>query len=290
MKTPLLFLLLLVGNHLFAAEETDRIGLYFWKHARTMKSCHINGDLDDGSQASEPGQKFQVIEIIKDSAIIKILDYTKKKDDKTLELSPKFFVYNYKADRTVYTNSATENRMARAYGANQLYFKIPVIDLDKYAVREEIIKASLAAGIINFPFKYRPQKDNKDFTGSFNFGAGVGYTFSHKSWRTFTHSVLSGYSISNIVLDAASVTKNAEKLESTNNFTAFSFSLGYMVQYDKVQAGIFLGWDNISKITHNEFNWVYQGKPWISVGFGLAIFSGEKVKAGTDIEQPENLQ
>jgi hypothetical protein len=49
-------------------------------------------------------------------------------------------------------------------------------------------------------------------------------------------------------------------------------------KYQKVQAGIFIGWDRIGKLNQREFKWQYQGKSWISVGFGFAIFSGQKEK------------
>jgi hypothetical protein len=77
-------------------------------------------------------------------------------------------------------------------------------------------------------------------------------------------------------------------LASTNNFTAFSFSLGILAEYQRVQAGIFLGWDRIGKLNQREFDWQYQGKPWISVGFGFAIFSGQKEKTEKNPEASQD--
>jgi len=51
-----------------------------------------------------------------------------------------------------------------------------------------------------------------------------------------------------------------------------------MVEYQNIQAGVFVGWDHIGRINQNTYGWIYQSKPWISVGFGYAIFTKEKSK------------
>ncbi|MEM8907938.1 MAG: hypothetical protein AAGD05_08850, partial [Bacteroidota bacterium] len=144
---------------------------------------------------------------------------------------------------------------------------------------------SLAFGIINFPFKARFAEDRFDFSGAFNFGAAIGYKFKHKSYRKFNFSVLTGYSISTVVLDSVSVRQNAKDLSATNNFTAFSFSTGLLFEYEKVQAGIFLGWDFLNRINQDRYGWKYQGTPWLSVGFGYSIFSNEKEMGDTQKTQ-----
>jgi len=192
--------------------------------------------------------------------------------------TPDFYKYNFWGNKNNYDNLSSEKINSRDYGEFQAYFKVSLADVEEFSRRESYIAGSLTAGIINFPFKYRPQKDKVDFSGAFNFGAGIGYTFRHKSYHKTTHSIISGYSISNIVLDSSNTVRNQNKLASTNNFTSLSISLGYLIQHQTVQAGIFIGFDQISKINQDQYGWVYQGQPWISIGFGLAIFSGQNEK------------
>lgn len=259
-------------------------GLYAWKESVPMQPCRLSDGVNaKGSDSkplplvvSLPGQKFRALKVINRHVIIKILDYTFKEKD-TLKPLPDFFRYNFHGSQDTYKTFSRAGTDLRNYEDSQLYFKISVDTLEAYAREEKMINGALTCGVISFPFKFRPQKIGQDFSGSFNFGAGIGYTFKHKSWRSYTLSLLSGYSISNTILDSSSTTKNQSSLSSTNNFTAFSFSLGIMTEYqNKIQAGIFIGWDRINRINNNQFNWQYQGKPWLSIGFGVAVFSKEK--------------
>ena len=164
------------------------------------------------------------------------------------------------------------------YNSGPYYVQTNILNV--CAVKNLRVKGSLAFGVINFPFKYRIQKQVNDFSGSFNFGAALGVNFGHYAWNKWGFTFLTSYSISNVNLDSVSVGKNADKLRTTNNYTAFSFAGGLMVSYDKVQAGLFLGCDILSRINQATFDWRYQGKPWISVGFGYSIFAGSKTVEG----------
>lgn len=284
-KCIILLLVCLILTPLFAqTNDNSKIGLYKWKEAVLIKHCNIDGtEIPQPEVITKSGQMFRVLKIIEGSeVIIQILDYTESITSgkrRTYQPTADFFKYNFIGTTVDFDSLTEEQVISKNYGQRQAYFKVGITLIDQHATKESYITGSLAAGVINFPFKYRPQKGNSDFSGSFNFGAGIGYTFKHKIYSPYTHSIISGYSISNIVLDASNVKKNQDKLETTNNFTAFSFSLGYLIQYQSVQAGIFIGWDRISKINHLEFDWQYQGKTWISVGFGLAIFSSQKEKS-----------
>jgi len=99
---------------------------------------------------------------------------------------------------------------------------------------------ALGFGILNYPFKYRPQKGIQDFSGSFNVGAAVSYTLGHDSLSKWTESFVGGFGISSITLDKASVLADTAALSSTNGITALTFSLGFMLEYNKIQVGVFL--------------------------------------------------
>jgi len=293
----LLFTLLFSINFIHAqTAQKRRVGAYKWTSRILMARCTITGELEKDSagkdilQLSIAGQKFNVIDdnTVKGFVIIKILDYTISIRDsnggRVITPTPNFFVFNYKREPEQYNKYkglAPSKATARDYTNDQIYFLVSTDNLDTYAANDERVSWALSIGVLNFPFKYRIQRNNADFSGAFNFGAGIGFKLPHPVWQKFTYSILSGYSISNVALDSSSIniTSNLDKLKSTNNFTAFSFSLGLLVEYEKVQAGFFIGWDRISKINDGTFGWKYQGKPWVSVGFGYSIFSNEKPKS-----------
>ncbi len=57
------------------------------------------------------------------------------------------------------------------------------------------------------------------------------------------------------------------------NIAVFSLSFGLVFEFGKAQAGIFYGWDFLNKSTETKYNWIYDRKPWISIGFGFSIFT-----------------
>lgn len=56
-----------------------------------------------------------------------------------------------------------------------------------------------------------------------------------------------------------------------------------MLQYKKVQTGIYLGTDFINNQTH--YQWQYQGKSWFALGIGYQLFG---VGIGTDEKASKN--
>ncbi|MFT5384555.1 MAG: hypothetical protein ACI81W_001956 [Saprospiraceae bacterium] len=52
---------------------------------------------------------------------------------------------------------------------------------------------------------------------------------------------------------------------------ALSFTLGGVFEFSKAQFGVYVGWDYISG--SNKDIWIYQGKPWFSIGVGTSLFN-----------------
>lgn len=274
------------------AQSVPEIGQYIWKESILMQPSSVNGAcIKDGTNCiseipSEKGQKFKVLRIIanNDSVIIKILDYTQSVKKKTIP-KPKFYTYNYTGDSTEFSSLSNTEKTSFDLGTGQLYFRVHIDYVVKYAFQETRFGGALSIGVINFPFKARNLSSNGDFSGAFNFGTAVGYKFPHRNWHDFHWSIVAGFSLSDVVLDNGSVKQNADKLATVNNFSALSLSIGPMLEFKKVQVGIFLGWDWIKKINHQEFGWNYQGRPWLSIGIGYSVFSNEKEKEMKDESQ-----
>jgi len=279
MKTIFSYLLCMLCALVVSGQsKKDVIGKYYWKNDFVIHPCKLDGTDDNPNTPiqSRSNQVFTVIDVVEDTqktswAIFTIGKYNVGK------YPSEFFDYNFKGDKTQYQSFVQANPNTQSNGDNQRYFKIKVDDLNTVASKYTRIGGGLSGGIINFPFKLRLQGGGNDFS-SFNLGAAAGYTFGHYDYRSFTYSALFAASGSNINLDAASVAKNADKLSTTNNFTALTFAFGGLVTYDKFQAGIFLGFDRLGTINNDTFNWKYQNKPWISLGFGYSIFSVQKPK------------
>lgn len=299
MKKLLLALLVLccsmsAYSQLRVEKDMNVLAPYFWTKSILIKACDIDGHPLDPEFTTYTivGQRFDVVGFdTSNNLIIRILDYKNYIDEETgkLKASPEFLKYNYVDDEDTFNSLDESQKFAKDYDEDQKYFKITYAELQAVATRNYNIKASLAMGVLYFPFKYRPQNGMQDFSGSFNFGAAIGYTFRHKEWRKATFSLLGCYGMSNIKVDSVSITKGHDKLNTINDYTALSLSTGFIVQYEKIQAGAFIGVDRISNNNYKNTGWVYQGKPWFSIGFGYSLFSIQKEAKDVDKTQPRAM-
>lgn len=291
MKKVCLLLLILCLSQMVTAQTADRslIGRYYWKRNVYMTACNLDGSITNMGTArpamiTTGNQLFSVIDVKTidntDYAIVQILNYDQARQVKD------FYDYNFTGSEADYDAYIKTYPHTNNYGIYQRYFRVREAELAQVAVPYTYIGGALAGGVINFPFKLRLQKEANDFSSAFNLGAAFGYTFPHYSFRNFTYSFLFAAAIANVNLDASSVSKNAEMLTSANDFSALTFAIGGLVQYDRFQAGIFLGIDRLGKLNNDTFGWRYQNKPWISIGFGYSIFSVEKEAVSTSAQQP----
>ena len=298
-------LLLLLALPCLAMAQSPAAGNYFWKNEIILQGCDLSGNNISYKVTSLVSQKFRVINLGTDSSIIRIMNYelpkvlekatqttSSNKDDGSGSdaaatalantARANFFKYNFSGTPDDYKALASGSSNRTNLQQYQRYFKVSNVVIDSSATYYTRIGGSLATGVLNYPFKFRPQAGKSDFSGAFNIGAALGYRWPHKSYREFTWLLLGSYGISTISLDSSTVRQNGAGLTTANDFTALSMSAGLMVEYNKVQAGVFVGVDNLSRGTHREYEWIYQGKPWISIGFGYSIFSTETDKGSTN--------
>lgn len=291
MKKFLCIIVILCCAQSLAGQSPDRsiIGKYYWIKNLALVACNLDGsttniDSNKLTVLAAGNQLFAVIDVKKinnqDCAIVRVLNYDQKNQVKN------FYDYNFIGTSAQYDSYIKAYPNTDNYGLYQRYFRVNAADLQVNATAYEYIGGALAGGIINFPFKLRLQSDANDFSSAFNLGGAFGYTFPHYSFRNFTYSILFAAALSNVNLDASNVGQNADMLSTTNDFSALTFAIGGLVTYDKFQAGIFLGIDRIGNLNNTTFNWRFQNKPWISIGFGYAIFSVEKPAVTASNTQP----
>lgn len=157
-----------------------------------------------------------------------------------------------------YTDSTQQNRK---------YFLISQADFTAKAIMRYPTHASFSAGTIVVPVKAR--FDQFDFSTDTHLGPSVGARFRLSPYTNSNFfNVLTTFGVSTIGLDSLS-TQGA--VAQPTDRPAITFTLGGVFQFSNAQVGFFLGWDYISRNTTEK--WIYQGKPWISIGLGYAIMS-----------------
>ena len=162
----------------------------------------------------------------------------------------------------------------KSYAKIDKFFLVHRFDLDSNCIKIHqtgLRSAVFTIGLVTMPVKLR-LSPGFEFQGNLSLGstAGVKIRISHVN-DNFVN-LLIGTSISTVTLDSFN-TKGKLNAQPLNNIAAFSPSLGLVFEFGKAQAGLFYGWDFLNKSTQIKYDWVYNKKPWISIGFGFSILN-----------------
>lgn len=162
----------------------------------------------------------------------------------------------------------------------QIYFKL------KKTVFEKVCKVfssrhSATIGIPSIAVKTRFGNNGTgenpryfSFENDVNLGLSAGYKYSFGAKRQYAVNALVGFTISAISLDSLST---RGRINSKTSIASFSPHVGLVFDFDKFQAGLYLGYDLLS----GELNkyWLYSQQPWLGIGLGYSIFNTEKSSA-----------
>ncbi|WP_291127552.1 hypothetical protein [Flavobacterium sp. UBA7682] len=126
-------------------------------------------------------------------------------------------------------------------------------------------------GILTLPFKYRPQKD-ADFETQFNLNTTFGILIRNKYFKKAKFYAQLGAGIGTVKLDASNASGVTD--DDAQNVSTITGFMGLMMQYNDIQAGIYLGAEQINN--NKKYGWENQGNLWISLGVGFKIFTLSK--------------
>jgi hypothetical protein len=122
---------------------------------------------------------------------------------------------------------------------------------------------------ITLPIKFRKLDGEVQLSGNFS----IGYAFG---WKVRVNNNPYNECFLNIIPYAISVgtdqyfARNADDsfTEKKEAFALNYATMGIAYQFNKVNAGIFTGWD---RMFNEKKDWVYQKKSWLSLGLGYKI-------------------
>ena len=167
----------------------------------------------------------------------------------------------------------------------RLYFLIKVSDLAKYSTpfyQTWKKNKSFVVGVQAKLLKIRLKEFDfaKDVSLSSTFGLRYRTNSKKDNFLNFVANV--GVSLND--LDAEVAPKLAVGA-SAKDIGAFSFGLGVIREYGKIQVSFMIGKDYLSKSNQNKYDWKYNGKTWISFGVGVGIFTGDDGKKQSTAEK-----
>lgn len=123
----------------------------------------------------------------------------------------------------------------------------------------------VSVGLLTLPFKFRLLED-KSFETNFNLNSTLNIRIKQMWNAGFYAQFGGGIGSTNLYYN------NAPGVEPEKEINASTLTLlsGIMLQYKKVQAGIYVGWDHINN--QQQYKWQYNGKPWFAFGIGYELF------------------
>ncbi|GGH45523.1 MULTISPECIES: hypothetical protein [Flavobacteriaceae] len=156
------------------------------------------------------------------------------------------------------------------YYNDKIYY-VSKSDFDQ-SYEEYIPDDKLSVGLLTLPFKARPQ-DDFSFDTEFNLSTTLNWNFA-KIYNSKVN-LQAGAGIGSVNLNSS----NASGIEDgkAQDVATLNFFGGLMLEYKKVQAGFYVGVDQINN--QSEYNWMHNGNLWFGFGIGFNVFKislGEK--------------
>jgi hypothetical protein len=148
---------------------------------------------------------------------------------------------------------------------NDKIYTISRVDFDGNARRFEP-RERLSIGILSLPFKARPQNDFS-FSTEFNLNSTLNYSFAYSNNVSINWQI--GAGIGTIGLNTSNSSGLAN--DEAQDVSTITFLNGIMLQYNKVQAGLYIGVDHINN--QRNYKWDSNGNLWFGFGIGYDLFN-----------------
>lgn len=253
MKTKIVLLFLLGWVGIVFGQEI-KIGQRFTfkapaKHFKTdLNNAKLLDTITKNPNYLEEGIKYKIADIVKDTITVKVDPPFKKLKKRSTAIS-KANYYNNKL-----FNITKEEFLAKVE-------EIPD-EPDRFSV-----------GILTLPFKFRPQ-DERTFEAQFNLSSTLNWRITKAYSTDFYLQV--GAGLGSVELNS----NNSLGIGADENINAATLTLfsGLMLQYKKVQAGIYVGVDQINNQQH--YQWRNNGNLWFGFGVGYQLFNVDLGEGG----------
>ena len=262
-KNWLLAFAILFSTGYAKSQNNEKSRIYEIRSSVPVVACDAIGNkLNNNNSFSVPPyrSKFALVRIKNDSVVVRFLTWS---NNDSLRRSFNNYIVSYRG-LAGNDSSVTINK----------FFLMTRNDLDSNCIKvfsTGLKNAVFTLGLVTMPMKLRLGK-NFDFQGNLSLGTTAGVKMKISKYNTNYLNVLFGASISTVSLDSFS-TSGKISGQPLTNIAVFSPSLGLVFEFGNAQAGIFYGWDFLNKSTQSKFDWIYNKKPWISIGFGFSIFT-----------------
>ncbi len=243
-KWLVILLLLFFTKNCFGQSANDKNRLYEFLVECPIYKCNIIGKIIDTTLLiAPPKSKFMLVDMKQDQCIIRFTVLNKSK---------------YHNSKSVTTEDYT----------TYSYYSITKAQLDFKANTVKKSDIDLVVGTVITPIKLR--NTPFDFSKDIAIGTTFGVKYTLNQDKQAAVDGLIGIGISSVSVD--SFTTHGRTLKNID-LMAFTSSIGVVLELGNAQVGLFLGFDFISNENQIKYDWLYQAKPWVSLGIGFSMFS-----------------
>jgi hypothetical protein len=165
---------------------------------------------------------------------------------------------------------------------NPKIFAVPFTEFSGKIIRAYATGFSsgeVVVGALALPAKLRVDPFN--FSGSISLGPSLAWRWRVSATREYHMGLIASVGTSSVQLTTANT--DSVVTEATDR-AAYYFAAGVMAEYGSTQVGFFLGTDLIND--PNQEDWIYQGKPWFSIGIGATIFGARADRSAPTEQKP----
>jgi hypothetical protein len=233
--------------------------------------CQLNGtglNLESQFYAAPEGGLFRIISTHPVNNAYYIIEFSNWTSNNKITDSVKFFRFNY--DEAAAQNPLRRNSLDR--GEKKFFAALKThVDSNAMVFKSAGLRTiKFTAGTVIMPLKLRLK--DFDFTNNFSLGLSGGAKWRISNKNDNYVNLLASMNIGFVDLDSFS-TRGKVIGQPVKNIGIFSPALGLVFEFEKAQIGIFVGKDYLSKFNQEKYNWRYQKRTWLSIGFGFSLFS-----------------
>ncbi|WP_299522498.1 hypothetical protein [Winogradskyella sp.] len=217
----------------------------------------INSSID---VYSDDANNVKVLNFLESGVIFRVVDIS---DTEVKVIALPFEVKTGKQKKNFKEKKPDEKIKSEYY--NDKVYSISLKNFNAFAV-SYVIPDRISVGLLTLPFRARPQ-DDFSFHTEFNLSTAVNFKLGSFKGSTFNWQF--GAGISSVGLNS----ENSLGIESGESQDVATLTLftGPMLQYKKVQIGLYLGVDQINN--QSNYQWKSNGNLWLGFGVGFDVFS-----------------
>jgi hypothetical protein len=176
---------------------------------------------------------------------------------------------------------------------NVRYFRMLETDFNSCCIEyKKTQNWDINFGVLTTPFKLRVFGK---FAFTNNVSIGTSIYIQKKLSTDWSWGLVGGLSLTSVTLDASSTniypdgttsdnvtTTNKTPITTSSTRPAFTPSVSALITYKNISLTLGVGADYINKPTaiatnaNPEAGWIYNGRPWIGIGFGVSLFNNSK--------------